>query len=228
MHLKGMKIIDNKKDYYDYLSGIYGIDDLAVYDRRCSVTWPNYKERFRLFFDPKRVKEDEFIPNKKRSWCSNHMRFLCVEAGFRQFLIMAERILANENAEEVEIRRSLLGSRIVEEKHSDAPLSVFECAMSMAWRPPREGEEFNWSDLRYWDKRYCYYRLLDTEKENSVENPILAGSFIATMIPGDDIWHGIYEYLMSLNDKKIVDNRPDALKVEAAGFDLKTSFRNTK
>jgi len=32
-----MKIIDNKKDYYDYLSGIYGIDNLIVYDRRGSV-----------------------------------------------------------------------------------------------------------------------------------------------------------------------------------------------
>lgn len=31
-----MKIIDNKKDYYDYLSGVYGIDNLAVYDRRGS------------------------------------------------------------------------------------------------------------------------------------------------------------------------------------------------
>ena len=32
-----MKIIDNKKDYYDYLSGIYGIDELIVFDRRGSV-----------------------------------------------------------------------------------------------------------------------------------------------------------------------------------------------
>ena len=32
-----MKIIDNKKDYYDYLSGVYGIDNLIVYDRRGSV-----------------------------------------------------------------------------------------------------------------------------------------------------------------------------------------------
>lgn len=32
-----MKIIDNKKDYYDYLSGIYGIDNYVVYDRRGSV-----------------------------------------------------------------------------------------------------------------------------------------------------------------------------------------------
>ena len=34
-----MKIIDNKKDYYDYLASIYGIDELVVYDRRGSVTF---------------------------------------------------------------------------------------------------------------------------------------------------------------------------------------------
>ena len=33
-----MIIIDNKKDYYDYLSGVYGIDNLIVYDRRGSVS----------------------------------------------------------------------------------------------------------------------------------------------------------------------------------------------
>ena len=27
---------------------------------------------------------------------------------------------------------------------------------------------------------------------------------------------------------KIIDSRPDALKIEAAGFDTKTSFRKTK
>lgn len=31
-----MKIIDNKKDYYDYLMGVYGQDEKVVYDRRGS------------------------------------------------------------------------------------------------------------------------------------------------------------------------------------------------
>ena len=31
-----MKIIDNKKDYYDYLMGVLGQDELVVYDRRGS------------------------------------------------------------------------------------------------------------------------------------------------------------------------------------------------
>lgn len=103
-----MKIIDNKKDYYDYLSGIYGMDELAVYDRRGSVMWAQYKDRFPLYVDTRRVKDDLFIPEKRKRWWHPHRRFLCVEAGKRQYLFMAERILARESADEVEIRRSLL------------------------------------------------------------------------------------------------------------------------
>lgn len=139
---------------------------------------------------------------------------------------MAERILAKESADEVEIRRSLLGSRLVEEKHSKAPLMVFEC--EMYWTPFDRKNDVDWTSLRYWDNRYCYFRQLGVREEPLVENPLLAGSFIASMIPADEIWKALYEYLMSLNDKEIVDNRPDALKIEAAGFDLKTSFRNNK
>ena len=47
-----MKIIDNKKDYYDYLMGVLGQDELVVYDRRGSqmvnisshdIDYPNWK-----------------------------------------------------------------------------------------------------------------------------------------------------------------------------------------
>ena len=31
-----MRIIDNKKDYYDYLAGVWGIDGHITYDRRNS------------------------------------------------------------------------------------------------------------------------------------------------------------------------------------------------
>lgn len=137
---------------------------------------------------------------------------------------MAERILAKESADEVEIQRSRLGSRLIEKKHSKAPLAVFEC--EMYWSPFDQKKEVNWSSLRYWNNRYCYFRQRGSQEEPLVENPILAGSFIASMIPADEIWKALYEYLMSLNDKEIVDNRPDILKIESAGFDPETSFRN--
>ena len=37
-----MKIIDSKKDYYDYVSGIYGIDDKIIFDRRGSKVLEKY------------------------------------------------------------------------------------------------------------------------------------------------------------------------------------------
>lgn len=42
-----MKIIAKYKDYYDYLAGIYGIDDLLVYDRRDGANiLPEYDSYF--------------------------------------------------------------------------------------------------------------------------------------------------------------------------------------
>ena len=61
-----------------------------------------------------------------------------------------------------------------------------------------------------------------------VENPILAGTFIPKMIPPTDIWHSLYEYISSLRDKPFTDTRTDTQKLESAGFDRKTSFRNVK
>ena len=41
-----MRIIDNKKDYYDYLAGVLGIDDYITYDRRNSKRLENKSEAF--------------------------------------------------------------------------------------------------------------------------------------------------------------------------------------
>lgn len=38
----------------------------------------------------------------------------------------------------------------------------------------------------------------------------------------------LYEYLSSLRDKPFIDTRSDVQKLESAGFDKKTSFRNVK
>ena len=64
--------------------------------------------------------------------------------------------------------------------------------------------------------------------DGRVENPILAGTFIPGVIPPTDIWNALYEYLSSLRDKPFTDSRSDVQKLESAGFDKKTSFRNIK
>lgn len=57
-----MKILTprNNKDYYDYLTGIYGIDEKVVYDRRQFTTLARLDSPF---FSYSRVEKD--APKKK-------------------------------------------------------------------------------------------------------------------------------------------------------------------
>jgi hypothetical protein len=199
------------------------MDELAVYDRRGSMTWAQYKERFPLFIDTKRVKDDLFIPLKKSRWWRPHRRFLCVEAGET-----AVSDYGRAGCAQRDLGRG--GNTAVNAGVANRGREAFQGApgglrVHDVLEPLDRKQVFDWSAMRYW-KNYPRYN--DTTEEALVENPILDGSFMASMIPADDIWKALYEYLMSLNDKPIIDNRPDDLKIEAAGFDTKTSFRKTK
>lgn len=45
------------------------------------------------------------------------------------------------------------------------------------------------------------------------------------VVPAEQVFEHVHEFLLSLNDKTIVDSRTDTQKLESAGFDRKTSFR---
>ena len=51
---------------------------------------------------------------------------------------------------------------------------------------------------------------------------------IGGMISAETIWQNIYDYISASKDVKTTDSRTDVQKLESAGFDKKTSFRNVK
>ena len=57
-------------------------------------------------------------------------------------------------------------------------------------------------------------------------NPIMAGTWIPSVIPAEEIWNNVTDYLLAIKEKPIIDNRTDIEHIESAGFDKKTSFRN--
>ena len=59
------------------------------------------------------------------------------------------------------------------------------------------------------------------------ENPLLS-SIPLTVVPAEEVFAGIQDFLLASYDMTITDNRTDVEKLEAAGFDRKTSFRNIK
>lgn len=231
-HIHGkynMKIIDNKKDYYDYLAGIFGVDDLVVYDRRGSVVLNSEKALFQgmeVYFSQKAIYLDKPLTKKMywklksivkqreaeavkhrfgKTWAEGDIYHFVLEVGYTHYRFEVERWLEENNRESVHVEYRLIDTLKDDHKrYSDVPMCVIPCYAQYS----------RWSHEEQWK-----------EREGRVENPILAGTFIPGMIPPTDIWNVLYTYLSSLRDKPFTDSRSDIQKLETAGFDKKTSFR---
>lgn len=211
-----MKIINGgKKDYYDYLSGIYGIDEDIVYDRRDGYVFRKLNAGEQYF-----IKEKNWQDKPKQEIRGMHYEgdkylygtyyrgldfMIVIEVGFIHYLFHIERFLDENDKVEMNIR--LVWKKQVTEKKSKAPIAVI----------PVEYYQF------YRDKepRIQKYRM-----DQEIQNPIFENTWVPSFIPADEIYNNVYDYLIKMREPNIVDNRNDVQKLESKGFDKKSSFRN--
>ena len=194
-----MKILDNKKDYYDYLMGIYGIDEKVFYDRRGSKTLDYVlqrncmtKEEYEKYITHMILRvgntEYTFDRDKDGKWYMPQETY--DGSWWNHEVYKNPRILSDE---QIELR-----------KDKDVPI-----VLEVYIRNPRTS---------YWGSNVA-----------TVENPILQTfGIIPRFIPAEKIWEHVYDFISHKNDKKIVDNRTDIEKLESHGFDKHSSFRNVK
>lgn len=244
-----MKIIDNKKDYYDYVSGIYGIDPEVVYDRRNSVRLVNIGEKnsapeylwygnsfAQTCFSTHRDAYDSYYYNVAKRNCAPwdyyyrnikekdyfwKLHYIVgIQAGWFMYVFELNKILPKKDSEKYIIEPKFLIKNRIEERYSDAPLIFGECSMT---------NRIGWRNISYDPKDVkkfiCPSNSIEGER-SIIENPILTNTWIPKFINPEEIWNDIYDYLISQKEKPIIDNRSDILHLEAAGFDKKTSFRN--
>lgn len=199
-----MKIIDNKKDYYDYLSGINGIDEYVVYDRRGSV--PVYRELDGYF---KPLSTELGDPIKRY--------YVVIVAGDEKFGFVIDR-------EAVDGKINIV-CRTKEQYAEDENIKP----RVMRWL---KYDAFDFitpqKDLSPKSPLLLYYRTFDGPWEvrmsvSCIKNPILSKS--PFFVPAEKIWNAIYNYLLKSKEPIIEDNRTDTEHLEAHGFDKKTSFR---
>lgn len=209
-----MKIIDNKKDFYDYLAGINGIDEYVVYDRRNSVS---AKKELDKYLKPLSQTDNE----------TNDRLFLRVMAGDKAwaFLISIESNgtfkveLWNKNEQ---VKGKLGRGYIFNPWDWDGDTSYHD------YYNPKTGE---YKPIKPTPEAplLIEYRLTSSSWAwQYIENPILIGLPIVSKIPAQDIWQAIYDYLLKMKEPEIVDTRTDEEKAESHGFDRKTSFRKDK
>ena len=214
-----MKILTprNNKDYYDYLTGIYGTDNKVIYDRRQFTVLSRLDSPF--FSYVRTVKDAPKKEIRTTEWVGRHCKwvtkfiateFHCMlEVGFKWYFFEIERYLDESN--EVHIDWKIIKTTEVtkSQRLGKNPMTFFSAYAN-----------------------YCFWRTekldIRVKREDALTNPILIGTPLTSLIPPQDIYKELCNYISSLNDIEFTDTRTDIQKAEAAGFDRKTSFRNIK
>ena len=219
-----MKILTprNNKDYYDYLTGIYGIDDKIVLDRRkftilSRLDNPLFTSELLEKDAPKKEKpswqwEDKRIPEFEGT------KFICLlEVGLKWFFFEVERYLDTESR--VHIDWKLVKEKEITKRQrvGTSPITFFTSYHSYRY--------CGWNIGLTDDERY---HKIEVNDKDSMSDPILSGTPIPAFIKAEEIYNLLSTYLSSLNDVEIIDTRSDIQKADSAWFDSKTSFRNIK
>jgi hypothetical protein len=247
-----MKIIDKHRDYYDYLSHIYGEDKEYTFDRRGS-TLIESKSSFFNFFYEKGQEETEryrYVPEVKH---------IILETGYIQYLFEFKNI-RETGKDHMGNRKYLYDLELL--KKFDEQVHIFEgpfkniektgighhfpITITSDFRKSRlQGANYNAQEK--WNKKpitslkeiefnikddvlryYGGWNDIDWWDKRTVLLPILQNTPIVNIIPAEEIWRNIFTYITSLKNDPIVDTRTNDLKIECAGFDKKESFRNIK
>ena len=262
-----MRIIDNKKDYYDYLVGVWGIDGYITYDRRnstrlvnntadiindrypmgygnifctwknginpnidgnqCSYDWDkghvNVDWSYRKYGRGLKPKKSEQFPDAYNV-TSN---FFGLVIGSVAYTFLVYRVLQNETDTEVKLVPKLMKKFTFDRSRtkSKAPILIGELTynrLDIPWQISyKKDDEFYEAVAKVGyvaPDKYGDYK----------ENPILDGTWIPSLIPAEEVWNNITDYLLSIKEPNIIDNRTDVQHLESHGFDKKTSFRNVK
>lgn len=201
-----MKIISKYKDYYDYLQGIYGVDEKLVLDRRehCLTSHPIDNSIIRLFICGLLVEgyylgecyyygEDieQFHDSGKYytsdAWNKTHYSIPVSNGKYREFLhVLKDPMKMPDNSHNPNIREN-------------CPIMVQVFGTGKRWR----------------------------HNEGLVkEFPILKDYNISKVFSPEDMWIMLSEWLAK--EKTILDNRTNKEKILSHGFDYVESFRNIK
>lgn len=223
-----MKIISNAKDYYDYISGQYGIDEMIVFDRR-NVYYPD-KDQSSPFYTEARPDDLPYEEAKKKALRGyarspkrifyNYYDYLLVRIGFVDHQLEYFRYLDDKGRPALEINSHISYRR--ESLISALPI-IIDANPDFKYVKLENGTITKHRIYRYhsrWDNETPKH----THDTSAI--PVLGKTVLPSIIPAHEVWTLIYGHLSALKEKPFHDTRSDIQKLQSAGFDKKTSFRN--
>lgn len=208
-----MKIISKYKDYYDYLKGIYGEDPLLILDRRTSTNYISYEELLNST-NPYLLQIKIGNYNYLALWYNKQLLY-----GDKLKPYLMDRVTAfpsiykyNKSSDEMflnlpELKRPFNYEFLTEVK-SDSIINI--CYIDL---------------IDYVNNR----KFINNKYFKNIDYPnlsLLKG--IGGLIEPHKAWLHITDYLSEQLTKKEPDQPvgDDIIRLQSAGFDKKTSFRN--
>jgi hypothetical protein len=197
-----MKIISKYKDYYDYLSGIWGIDEKVVLDRRTPY--------------------EEFLHCLDRDRYS--LFYLCI-------CDIAYNLLVGNGIIKIDKQLLDLEGFYFDEKNNrinyNHKLYDFRTPIELNKKTDINNQLNCPIVLSSYSSHWVSLNIVKSEKD-WIKFPKLSGLKVASILPAEDIYKQLYSWLSKRNESNVVDSRNDVEKLTSAGFDKKTSFRNIK
>ena len=255
-----MRIIrkDGQKDFYDYLQGVYGQDELVVYDRRdafpidptkewgCEVRRENpyHCSDFQNSNVEKWFRKEVICSDKKREAKYNTERLLdygdCPppEKG-KKWWNTPKTLVGNVYHFVLEVgyhHYYFEVERYIDDKDDN---KIHLNYGLVSHERVEKDERVSYAPINLapaYFKRASYlledkngkFLVEYKDREQAIHNPILYSTYIPKFITADEMWNNLYEYISSLRDKEFTDSRTNDQHIESAGFDKKISFRHRK
>lgn len=212
-----MKIIAKYKDYYDYLQGVYGIDPLATYDRRDSEYIDLVWDKSGPFETPEEMTA-RLSPRKDIRKGLVYDIQVSVIVGDTLYTLGIEptgKMVPKKygyGGEGMQMRFVLLDKETVDRKGDTTPVLYIKGGAGRTWKR--------------WNKWGDYKSIPTWNKDNEMKNPNFSKTNFGSIVPAEEMFLKIQDFILANNEKPIIDSRTDVQKLESAGFDKKTSFRN--
>lgn len=207
-----MKIISGYKDFYDYLSGIYGVDPKIVLDRRifdnvelltpCKVVFLICGKRIEGFFDG------------NKCYYGNSLFKFGKKITRNSFPSWMRRYLDKNSTSEVHVEIDLKNFENYYGSSRNSTINVNTEILDMT-EPP---------DL---NKKHDCPILMLTGIESVSKFPPLMKFDVGSIMPPEQIYKLLVEWYSNKNNEleNRIDTRTDVEKLTSKGFDKKESFR---
>lgn len=237
------------KDFYDFLGGVLGEDELVVYDRRDAFPIDTTKEwigntNIETWFTKHIIYGDKKRGLIKR-WRSNKVLEYENQKNETKDMSFSQKARAKKSWDE--IKEGMVFHFVLEvgyyhyyfevERYidDDDDTKVHLNYGLVEKKRIEKGERLSdvpvclcpCSFSRHFYKGSSF-EISDDDRNMIIENPILCSTYIPKFIEPNEMWNNIYEYISSLNDKEIVDTRTNEQHIDSHGFDRKISFRHRK